>query len=237
VKKYSLKVILMEPEGKHSTEIVKFFERHPKFVLEWVSCFFPLPIEWLRKYVDILWWGERQSVDYDDIMSSSTKTSYIWTPGIIFNTKLIWTDEVRAFVLSMLLWSGGELGLRKYLWGDFWKDRHFQKDKLLADMEISLDFVSICPIKCGDPEISRFDLIPPGSLPQLNPKTDEIYSWQKLKSHIASSTLPLSYGIWDKSVSQFLSKEIVYELLNIFYLEHLKIPIDEVDDNNEELPF
>jgi hypothetical protein len=230
-------MVVMKDSDIVSTEIVDFFRHHPKFTLEWVSCFFPLPIEWLRRYADILWWGERQSFDYDDIPSLSTKTSYIWTPGIVFNTNLIWTDEVRAFVLSMLLWCGGELGLRKYLWGHFWKDKHFQKDKLLADMETSLDFVSICPIKYDDPEISRFDLIPPGSLPQLNPKTDEIYSWQKLKSHIESSTLPLSYGIWDKSISQFLQKEIVYELLNIFYLEHIKIPIDEVDDNFDELPF
>jgi hypothetical protein len=233
-KKYP-RMVAMKDSDIVSTEIVDFFRHHPKFTLEWVSCFFPLPIEWLRKYADILWWGERQSVDYDDVMSDSTSTSYIWFPGIIFNTNLIWTDEVRTLVASMLVCCGGELGLREYLWAHHGKDGHHQKDDLIVDMTRTLDFVSICPIKYDSPEMTRFD--PTISYPQLNLKTDEVYSWKELKSRVESCTLLLSGSIWDNTTSQFLTKEVVSDLLNIFYMEHLKTPFEEADDNDEELPF
>jgi hypothetical protein len=84
-----------------------FFSDYPEFVCALISIYYPLPVEWLRKFGDILIWGQ---VFNADISLYASRDFY--EAGIIFNKAIDWNDEVRALVFANLIIKGGDLEIR-----------------------------------------------------------------------------------------------------------------------------
>lgn len=82
------------------------FTSYPKFFLEAVSLYFPLPIEWMRKYADILLWG--QCYNADICCCSSME---VYSPGILFNSSVDWTPDLRVLLFANLSAKGGGLSV------------------------------------------------------------------------------------------------------------------------------
>jgi hypothetical protein len=122
-----------------TNEVVAFLSGYPPVVLEAVSLYYPLGPDWMRKYGDILYWGNWFNADISD---SASLTYY--TPGIVFNSSVKWTDEVRALVAANLAFKGGDVELRS--WENLVQGKPtVYGENVLQHAEALVKFVASCP--------------------------------------------------------------------------------------------
>jgi hypothetical protein len=203
-------------------EIMALFASQPKLIIEALSIYYPFTPMALLKYADILHWGERNSFDYDD--GPVTKTNTFWSPGIIFNKAILWDDITRTIVASNLAIRGAELGLISYQWDSHDKDGHHSKNGLMNSCKHTIDIVASCPLP-------TFDIHQDGGLYSVEPLfgendkfSDEKLSWSDLKARVEEDSIQdliQHPDIWDKTLISLFTDEVVEELLNTFYWQHL----------------
>ena len=124
-------------------EVLRTFAAVPEFTLELLSLYYPLPIAWMKKYADVLYWGS----------SAATDVGTYWGAGIVFNHAIAWTGGVRALVASQLAVRGGdfEFSASDLDWETYQKDQPTEFSRLVVDYSLLnrtgrlLDFVALCP--------------------------------------------------------------------------------------------
>lgn len=189
-------------------EIIEFFSNHPSLVLMAISMYFPLNQKHLIMYSDILYWG------WQNRNSSGNKLDG-WHPGVVFNNNIKWTYQVQAIVAFNLMIRRNEFQFNASCENLHYITRADEYDKAICEhFSSQVEQIVPCPL--------------PIHLLADNDGSTDVFinemSWRTLKSAITSGTLcKLIHRprLWTHTLAKYLTEDVVYSLLNIYYWRHL----------------